>query len=174
MTSPAPRALKREVPVDNGGDPGQDLENGLHHPPNAWSSELAEVYRDHQSRRQRHGHGDGRDEHRARDQGQDAEVLLGEERRPLPVREEVLDRYLAEERNALQQQRQDDANGCRDGEQGAHLETTLDQPLEDASEGAPRPSLLNGLVHYWPSISSREASVTEPRPSNMEPTTLSA
>ena len=54
----------------------------------------------------------------------------GEERRPLGAEQELGDRHLAQERDRLDRQDDDDADGRANGEQGAQEQRPLDQELE--------------------------------------------
>ena len=92
---------EREVAVDHGGYTGEDLEQGLQDAPGALGRELAEIDGREQADGERHGERDHRGEHGRARQDHDAEVLVGEERRPFGVGQEAPERDLAEERDRL-------------------------------------------------------------------------
>ncbi len=124
--------VQAEEPEDDGRDPGDRLEHRLDDVAHPWAGVLREEDGAQEAERDRDDHGDHGDEHRAADQGQDAEGVRLDGRRPLGPGEEVDRVDLLEELEGLE--REDERRspiGGEDAEDRRQEQERLDDPFAD-------------------------------------------
>jgi hypothetical protein len=134
---------QREVAVDVGRHPCEQLEGRLENPAHTLGREFTEVDRSDQPERQRHGDRDRGGQERSGQQRPDPEVLVREQRRPLAVAEELHQRNLGEEVVRLAAEDHQDGRGGHDGQQCASQQAALDQRLAHPSHASRARTLRN-------------------------------
>jgi hypothetical protein len=117
--------------------------------------ELREIDRDDGAQRDRDRQRHHRAGERARKEHHDAEVRVVEERRPLPVGEEVQQRDVLEEHHRFLEQDVDDAHGGEHRHQRGEKQEALDDPLAHDARAAPGEAQVAGFLRQGGRSASR-------------------